>query len=75
MVPFRIQNIIVLNRLVVCMWPTAVMAKVPVFVSILPQRYFVEQIGGAHVVRVGPLAMDWAENLRNVAEKFRQAME
>jgi zinc transport system substrate-binding protein len=31
------------------MWPTVVLAKVPVFVSILPQRYFVEQIGGTHV--------------------------
>lgn len=49
MVPFRIQQIIVLAWLAVCMWPTAVLAKVPVFVSILPQRYFVEQIGGAQV--------------------------
>ena len=31
----------------VCIWPAAALAKMPVFVSILPQRYFVEQIGGA----------------------------
>ena len=35
--------------LFVCIWPAAALAKVPVFVSILPQRYFVEQIGGQHV--------------------------
>ncbi len=33
----------------VCIWPAAALAKMPVFVSILPQRYFVEQIGGEHV--------------------------
>jgi len=35
--------------LFVCIWPAVALAKVPVFVSILPQRYFVEQIGGEHV--------------------------
>ena len=35
--------------LFVCIWPAAALAKVPIFVSILPQRYFVEQIGGQHV--------------------------
>ena len=35
--------------LFVCIWPGAALAKVPVFVSILPQRYFVERIGGEHV--------------------------
>lgn len=30
---------------------------------------------GAQVAWADPLAMDWAENLRNVAGKFRQAME
>lgn len=49
MVRYRIQQVIVLAWLAACLWPTAVLAKVPVFVSILPQRYFVEQIGGTHV--------------------------
>jgi len=35
--------------LLVCIWPVAALAKVPVFVSILPQQYFVEQIGGPFV--------------------------
>lgn len=38
-----------LTGLLVCVWPAAVLAKVPVFVSILPQRYFLEQIGGQNV--------------------------
>ena len=35
--------------LLLCIWPAVALAKVPVFVSILPQQYFVEQIGGAFV--------------------------
>ena len=35
--------------LLICIWPAAALAKVPVFVSILPQQYFVEQIGGSFV--------------------------
>lgn len=46
---FRIRQVVTLAGLLVCIWPAAVLAKVPVFVSILPQRYFVEQIGGQHV--------------------------
>lgn len=45
----RIRQIMTLAWLLVCFLPTDVLAKVPVFVSILPQRYFVEQIGGKHV--------------------------
>jgi zinc transport system substrate-binding protein len=45
----RIQQIMTPAWLLVCIWPAVVLAKVPVFVSILPQRYFVEQIGGEHV--------------------------
>jgi len=45
----RIRQLTTLAWLFVCIYPTAALAKVPVFVSILPQRYFVEQIGGEHV--------------------------
>ncbi len=45
----RIPQIMTLAWLLVCFSQTAVLAKMPVFVSILPQRYFVEQIGGKHV--------------------------
>ena len=45
----RIRQLTTLAWLFVCLCPTAVLAKVPVFVSILPQRYFVEQIGGERV--------------------------
>jgi zinc transport system substrate-binding protein len=45
----RIRQVMTLVCLFVCIWPAAALAKVPVFVSILPQRYFVERIGGEHV--------------------------
>ena len=35
--------------LLICFWPAIALAKVPIFVSILPQQYFVEQIGGPFV--------------------------
>ena len=45
----RIRQLMILAWLLVCVCPAAVLAKVPVFVSILPQKYFVEQIGGGDV--------------------------
>ena len=46
---YHFRQVVLLIWLLVCIWPAAVLAKVPVFVSIVPQRYFVEQIGGKHV--------------------------
>ena len=43
------QKTLIVALLLVSIWPDAVLAKVSVFVSILPQRYFVEQIGGENV--------------------------
>ncbi len=43
------RQLVTLVWLLVFLCPAAALAKVPVFVSILPQRYFVEQIGGQHV--------------------------
>jgi zinc transport system substrate-binding protein len=43
------QKVMTLAWLLICIWPAVALAKVPVFVSILPQKYFVEQIGGPFV--------------------------
>ena len=43
------KQLLTLLWLMVSIWPAAALAEVPVFVSILPQQYFVEQIGGEHV--------------------------
>jgi zinc transport system substrate-binding protein len=46
---YSFRQVATLVWLLVCMGPGLAMAKVPVFVSVLPQQYFVEQIGGALV--------------------------
>jgi len=46
---YRFRQVVTLTCLLVFIWPAAALAKVPVFVSIVPQRYFVEQIGGKYV--------------------------
>jgi zinc transport system substrate-binding protein len=43
------RQVVILAWLLCCVFPSAALAKVPVFVSILPQRYFVEQVGGEYV--------------------------
>jgi len=45
--PFR--QVLTLTWLLICIWPAVAIGKMPVFVSVLPQQYFVEQIGGAYV--------------------------
>lgn len=46
---YRFRQLVILVWVLFCIWPVVALAKVSVFVSILPQRYFVEQIGGEHV--------------------------
>ncbi|HHE74941.1 MAG: cation ABC transporter substrate-binding protein [Deltaproteobacteria bacterium] len=46
---YHFRQVATLVWLLVCVLPSAALAKVPVFVSIFPQRYFVEQVGGEHV--------------------------
>jgi zinc transport system substrate-binding protein len=46
---YHFRQVVILAWLLVSIWPAAALAKVPVFVSIFPQRYFVEQIGREHV--------------------------
>ena len=74
--------LIAANFILICGGRARAAEKIAVFVSIPPQKYFLQQIGaqrvakeiGGQVIFADPLASDWSGNLREVAASFKTAL-